>query len=428
MKKVLILAWDFPPHNSVAAARPQSWFRYFQEQGVYPVVVTRHWDLPLNAPEDTMRPSRIQHTTVEESASGTLIRVPFNPWQRRFGLKPNGFRALLRKMISFLIVLFRHSVLRIDPDRILWKEARNYLKNNTTDCILATGEPFFLFNFARHLSREFSIPWIADYRDGWSFNQLHNLDSSLLSKIRHGFDKWHEKHIIASASAITAAAPSYLEPVLELRKTAVLHKVIFNGYEEISTPAVLNAPTPAGITIAYSGRIYPHYPVEDFIQELEEIRRENPDCPLNLLCLGLEFYPDEVKRIRNAVANSRINLISTGRLGYAEYIRRLQMADFCLLFGVTGVRWLNAKIFDYFYAGKPVILYKNDHDILESLLLKTRGGFIRNDKTEFKNYLSSYMTSFGKTTGTDFKPVHIHEFSRENQSREMVKIILQCVE
>ncbi len=34
MKKVLILAYDFPPYVSVGGLRPYSWYKYFKEFGL----------------------------------------------------------------------------------------------------------------------------------------------------------------------------------------------------------------------------------------------------------------------------------------------------------------------------------------------------------------------------------------------------------
>jgi hypothetical protein len=43
MKKLLILAYDFPPYVSVGGLRPYNWFKYLKEFGVEPIVVTRQW-------------------------------------------------------------------------------------------------------------------------------------------------------------------------------------------------------------------------------------------------------------------------------------------------------------------------------------------------------------------------------------------------
>ena len=44
MKKVLILAYDFPPYVSVGGLRPHAWYKYLKEFGVEPIVVTRQWE------------------------------------------------------------------------------------------------------------------------------------------------------------------------------------------------------------------------------------------------------------------------------------------------------------------------------------------------------------------------------------------------
>jgi len=41
MKRVLILAYDFPPYVSVGGLRPYAWYRYLHEFDVFPIVVTR---------------------------------------------------------------------------------------------------------------------------------------------------------------------------------------------------------------------------------------------------------------------------------------------------------------------------------------------------------------------------------------------------
>ena len=41
--KVLILCNDFPPVNSIGADRPYSWYNYFREFNIYPVIITKNW-------------------------------------------------------------------------------------------------------------------------------------------------------------------------------------------------------------------------------------------------------------------------------------------------------------------------------------------------------------------------------------------------
>ena len=64
MKKVLLLAYDFPPYTAIGAARPNSWYKHLHENGIYPTVVTRHWDIDNNFKDAYVRPSSIQTTTI----------------------------------------------------------------------------------------------------------------------------------------------------------------------------------------------------------------------------------------------------------------------------------------------------------------------------------------------------------------------------
>jgi hypothetical protein len=52
----------------------------------------------------------------------------------------------------------------------IYHAASEQLQKHTCHAIIATGEPFVLFRYAKKLSERFNIPWVADYRDGWSTN------------------------------------------------------------------------------------------------------------------------------------------------------------------------------------------------------------------------------------------------------------------
>ena len=43
MKKILILAYDFPPYISVGGLRPKSWFDNLIDFNLQPYLITRNW-------------------------------------------------------------------------------------------------------------------------------------------------------------------------------------------------------------------------------------------------------------------------------------------------------------------------------------------------------------------------------------------------
>lgn len=172
MKKLLIIAYDYPPYVSVGGLRPHSWFKYFNQFGVYPIIVTRQWDNKYQNSLDYIAPSQTNEVVEEVFDNGTIIRTPYKPnLANRLLLKHgnNRFRVI-RKLVSAYYEIMQY-MLFVGPKAGLYHAAKTYLKNNKVDCIIATAEPFILFKYAAVLGKEFNTPWIADYRDPWSSNR-----------------------------------------------------------------------------------------------------------------------------------------------------------------------------------------------------------------------------------------------------------------
>ena len=79
MKKVLILAYDFPPYVSVGGLRPYSWLKYFPEFGVQPIVVTRQWENTYGDEMDYITPGYSRYDEIEEVGESCVIRTPYQP-------------------------------------------------------------------------------------------------------------------------------------------------------------------------------------------------------------------------------------------------------------------------------------------------------------------------------------------------------------
>ena len=156
MKNALVLAYDFPPYNSVGALRPKSWFDHMQEFNIRPIVVTRQWTSSGNNSVDYVSFSKNDKPQILNLEKGIKIETPYKPnisnkIYLRFG--KNKF-SLIRKIINFYFEVFQFIFL-VGPKKEIYFSARQYLKKNNVDIIIATGEPFVLFHYAKKLSNEF---------------------------------------------------------------------------------------------------------------------------------------------------------------------------------------------------------------------------------------------------------------------------------
>lgn len=158
-----LLAYDFPPLNSIGAKRPWSWYRYPPEFGYHPVVVTRQWD----------ESAASKDVVVESDGRSTIIRVPYQPNLRDRMLARFGEQrfSLLRRMLTAYYSIAQYFTFMGDNRAGIYQAASEQLQKHPCHAIIATGEPFVLFRYAKKLGERFNIPWVADYRDGLDTNR-----------------------------------------------------------------------------------------------------------------------------------------------------------------------------------------------------------------------------------------------------------------
>jgi len=148
-KKLLILAYDFPPYISVGGLRPYAWFKYLDKEKWDITVVTRFWDKDVVNAVDCVNPTSIQKVQYAKEPEGEVYRIPFTPNLRDKILLKYGFNkfVLLRRVLSFFIDLLKHYFFQFDKYSEIYKVSDKLLSENKFDVILATGEPFVLFKY-----------------------------------------------------------------------------------------------------------------------------------------------------------------------------------------------------------------------------------------------------------------------------------------
>ena len=216
MKKLLILAYDFPPYVSVGGLRPWSWYKYLHRFGIYPVVITRQWSNQYGNHLDYIAPGTSDKDEIEQTPEGVIIRSPYKPnLANRILLKyGQGRFAIVRQLVTAWYEVAQY-FFSVGPKSGIYRTARNYLKNNKVDAIIASGDPFILFRYAHLLSREFGIPYIADYRDAWcqvKKSGMHGLLYYLFPML--------ERRFVSNAAAVTTVS-EYIKSLIYRKSTSI---------------------------------------------------------------------------------------------------------------------------------------------------------------------------------------------------------------
>ena len=155
--RVLIICNDFPPLNSIGSRRPYSWYRWFKEFGVEPIVITKQWTKKIEKQENIFKNPIEKEFQKEETEFGTIFRVPIKIIPPEKILLKNGESNLiiLRKALTFIYKLFSFFSFFFDKHNGIYNQAKKYLKNEKVDVIIVSGEPFVLFRYGYLLSKKF---------------------------------------------------------------------------------------------------------------------------------------------------------------------------------------------------------------------------------------------------------------------------------
>lgn len=426
MKKVLILAYDFPPFNSIGAQRPASWLKYFPSYGIDVTIVTRHWDNNVKSPIDYIRNSTETDIKTEiVSKYSRIIRAPFKPNFRdkyilKYGLQKH---SIIRKILSFILSVFKFIFPSIDPGSYsIYKAASSYIKVNHVDLIIATAEPFVLFKYADMLSSTSGIPWVADYRDCWNEGP-QDKPKDFLNRFLRSILVRIEKKLIQSALLITTPSPSYQIALKKLHSSKKI-EVVYNGHDINETELIESSETRSkNFEIAYAGIIYPHQQLEVFLEGVKLFTEKNSNIEMKLWFYGLNFYPEMVKRL-NSYDKSLLSIINTtDRIPYENVIKKMRQAQILLLLSDEGANWLNAKVFDYLAISKPILLVKNDKGILEKILDDSGIGYKASSEEDVKNILQNLYNDYFLNNIKFRKPLNSDFYSRKTQAGTFAELI-----
>lgn len=249
MKRVLVLAYDFPPQGGTGVIRVTKLVKYLPAHGWSPVVVCAD---AASSPDPGL--------LAELPADLEVHRVPWPGWLRPLWSVPSaadasgppgrvgGRRPRLRWARRLLV----------PEPAILWlpgaeRAAARVLGGAPVDALLSTSPPNAIHLAARLLAARFELPWVADFRDPWTAAGAVVAGPGFLGRT---FQRRLERGVLAAADrTMTISEP--LAAATEAAFGDVLRRpvaVITNGFD----PDDFAAPPPPldpGFTLTYVGTV-----------------------------------------------------------------------------------------------------------------------------------------------------------------------------
>ncbi len=351
MKKVLILAYYFPPLGMGGAQRPAKFVKYLPQFGWQPIVVTVK-DVAYHA-HDSELLKEIAGAPLHRAGSldpQRLLAIFFPKRQpARAPKSPGRFLRALNALAAWCFI----------PDsKLLWLpfailKALSLIRQQKIDCVLTTSPPHSVHLAGIFLKKISGRPLAADFRDGWSGGNFQNEPTP----IHRWLNGVLEKYVLKSADAVIAVSERLTESLRKKNgQAAEKFYTITNGFD------AEDFPTPAEnfnkkFTIAYCGAVSAIAPLEGFWFGLSRFLQSHPAAreKISVKLIGQILLENLEARLRELNLMEVVECV--GYLSHLEALRELRRAHL-LLYPIAD--WASAdfipgKTFEYLAAGAPVL-------------------------------------------------------------------------
>ena len=379
MKKVLILCYYFPPTNLTASQKAYAWAKYLNDFGYYPIVVTRNWDIEIRSKHDVVKSSGtdIIH---EKKENYEVYYIPYkSSFQNRLFIKNNFFvYSILSKALTFLESLCFNFSNYFSTNKEIYRFADKLLNNNKDiKKMLVTGNPFVFFKMGFLLHKMHNIPWIADYRDMWTTQELHDNDREhFLFSYLKTLEKRSEKKWVGSAEYITSVSEHYVERISYF--VGKEGRVVPNGYFHEEFETLVEAKS-SYFTLCYSGTLYDAQKVETLIEAYKLLILDH-DSPLTkLVFLGAAWKKEQRLRLKKLTDGFQDYIEITDRVNRRDALQVQKSAHILLLFPYEGAHSvIPSKLYEYIGLRTPILMVPGDEDIVDQILVKNNLGYTAN--------------------------------------------------
>ena len=419
MKKVLIVAYYFPPHGTVGALRPLGFCRYLRDHGWLPQVISTDAQsvyppcptdegLSLLVPEG-LSIERIPYVSRSQTVLGLRDRfrrlLHSAPMDQVFAgnsaipVNADHSKIANESRIQSLKRLLLDWVLDFPDPQNVWFPAvmrqwsRVCLKD-PPDLVFATGSPWTGLLVGRALAKRLQVPFVADFRDPWASDQAHGFSSQWLNRKARIL----ERAVCSSAEAIVANTEELrLEYVGRYPHLAKKFVTITNGYniegEVLQTSAVESERTGQVYELCHFGNVYGDRNARMLLQAVAELQRERRlgENRFRIRFVGTwDMIDAESQRLSKQLEQGMV-FRREAPIPHHLCLKEMASATALLIMQPHSNVRIPAKTYEYIASGRPIILI-GDEGAASHLIERYRlGRWCRDSVPAIKEMLLSIL-------------------------------------
>lgn len=350
MKKVLFIAYLYPPIVNSGTRRSLEFVNHLPDCGWKPIVLTVQGP-PVRECDNSL---------LEEVRPGTQIeRVPFlSTW---IANKIAGFFKYFINPLRLSESLdWRLKRIWEVPDMCaMWfplavQRSIAIFRNEGFDAIYATGWPWTSFLIATAVSRKTGVPFVIDYRDFW---RPAGVEWDKPTRLQHWFNPWLESFVIKRAKYVVSVTNSFVKEISAATGRATNIVCITNGFDPEDFPPRIKenvcAATGDFVHIVYTGVWREGYGPDDLFRAIKYLMEKKTAVLKNLRVTVAGFTPG---RAKDYAVDSYIQEL--GVIPHAKAIELMATASVLYLpvsKGLYEKTSLPGKLFEYLGSGNLIL-------------------------------------------------------------------------
>jgi len=424
-KRILLIAYYFPPLGMSGVQRVLKWAKYLPENGWDVTVLTARPASYFARDESLLDDLRGRNVEIIRTRSIDPTR-----WVRSSRV------TLPREEKKRILSRISQSIFQPD-NKIGWypfarAAGLTVLKKRRFDAILSSAPPYTSHLIGASLSRQTNVPLFLEYRDDWIQNPRHNYPTT-----------WHkqyavdlEQKVFKQAAGIIAINQEIAENI-KSRAGQLLSDnqicVIPHGYDpddlrlEQGGGATKSGPDSSKVVeFLYNGVFYDVQKPDTFLRGFAQFLNSHPDERSNIRARFVGLTPDYMQALVGEL-NLSDCVIVDGYLDHAAASTRLMASD---------VLWMTvgkspgsgmistSKLFEYIGTGKPILGLVPDGEAQKALALY--GSSVVVDPDDINATAEAIATLFnavGQNTQTLPNTSFVHAHNRKALARRLSEFL-----
>jgi len=430
MKRVLVIAYYFPPMGMGGVQRTMKFARYLPEFEWDPIILTVK-DVLYHARDESL---------LEEIRERKVIRTEsLDPqricWKLMRGEKKSAVTRSRQKRPSILEKINRNLLtwFLIPDPKVLWLphvifRAKRLIRSMDVDLVFTTSPPQSVHLAGLRLRKRTGLPWVADFRDNWLTKRYEDVPTSIHRRLN---DRLVRRVVREADRIITVSQPTTGDLIQRSGRNDEHFSTLLNGFDRTDFEGIESRPRER-FTITYSGALDPVRNPEVFLKGVARAvgTREEIRGKIRIRFVGSVYGIDLERMIHRNRLGDIVEV--AGYVSHRKSIETLMSSDLLVLLvsEASGSDLIPGKIFEYLASGKPILAIVPRGEAATLILKHARGVVVppEDEETIARHILRSFaLWERGDLKVTVPRWDGMNEYERRFQTGVLAKIFDRVV-